>query len=163
MRVVFYDISLITFAKRHVSLNPWFSEMPLRPLEIAGLLISMPTISGQILAEPMFGLDIMIIIRKYEESRGNTNISSSWLFFRPAKSPGYTQAWISDICMIWLSTVKFLPPYSWCQIFSFHKCEVIDGYTSLSFLILHLPEPYRETPSHIFHNSRYDLLPGRLA
>lgn len=64
MRVVFYDISLITFAKRHVSLNPRFSGMPLRPLEIAGLLISMPTISGQILTELMFGLDILIIIRK---------------------------------------------------------------------------------------------------
>ena len=45
----------------------------------------MPLVPGRTLTELMFGLDIMIIIRNIEESRGNTNASSSWPVFWPAK------------------------------------------------------------------------------
>ena len=48
----------------------------------------MPLVPGRTFTELMFGFDTLIIIRIGEESRGNTNVSSSWPVFWPAKRPG---------------------------------------------------------------------------
>ena len=89
MRIVFDDISLLAFVERH---TPPFLVDPGRLFGVWNAMKGILLIPSRMITELMFGSDTLIIIRNGEESRGNTNASSCWPFFWPAKDPECARA-----------------------------------------------------------------------